>query len=51
MVIEACRAVLTERCRLMCKQRGRQQEEKGANRSVELATSLVVRESTAPPCR
>jgi hypothetical protein len=26
MVIEACRAVLTERCRLMCKQRGRQQE-------------------------
>ena len=25
MVIEACRAVLTERCRLMCKQRGRQQ--------------------------
>jgi hypothetical protein len=24
MVIEACRAVLTERCRLMCKQRGRQ---------------------------
>jgi hypothetical protein len=25
MVIEACRVVLTERCRLMCKQRGRQQ--------------------------
>jgi hypothetical protein len=24
MVIEACRVVLTERCRLMCKQRGRQ---------------------------
>ena len=24
MVIEACRAVLTDRCRLMCKQRGRQ---------------------------
>src|ERR1035438_2524928 len=26
MVIEACRAVLTERFRLMCKQRGRQQQ-------------------------
>ena len=25
MVIEACRAMLTERFRLMCKQRGRQQ--------------------------
>ncbi len=24
MVVKACRAVLTERCRLMCKQRGRQ---------------------------
>ena len=24
MVTEACRAVLTERCRLMCKQRDRQ---------------------------
>ena len=26
MVIEACRAMLTERFRLMCKQRGRQHE-------------------------
>jgi len=26
MVIEACRAMLTERFRLMCKQRGRQQQ-------------------------
>jgi len=25
MLIKACRAVNTERCRLMCKQRGRQQ--------------------------
>jgi hypothetical protein len=31
MVIEACRAVLTERCRLMCKQRGRQQRRERAN--------------------
>jgi len=30
MVIEACRAVLTERCRLMCKQRGRQHCRGGA---------------------
>jgi len=29
MVIEACRAVLTERCRLMCKQRGRQHQVRG----------------------
>jgi len=26
MVIEACRAMLTERFRLMCKQRGRQHQ-------------------------
>jgi len=30
MVIEACRTVLTERCRLMCKQRGRQQRREDA---------------------
>jgi len=28
MLIEACRLVHTERCQLMCKQRGRQQASK-----------------------
>jgi DNA-binding LacI/PurR family transcriptional regulator len=37
--------------RLVLAQGRGEEEEKGANRSVELATSLVVRESTAPPCR
>jgi hypothetical protein len=32
MVIEACRAMLTERCRLMCKQRGRQHHVLGEHR-------------------
>jgi len=39
MVIEACRAVLTERCRLMCKQRGRQQVTSFAEGSGQVAGS------------
>jgi hypothetical protein len=52
MVIKASRAVLTERCRLMCKQRGRQHSHRLTRLSVskysmEMATLSMGR----PSCR
>jgi len=41
MVIEACRAMLTERFRLMCKQRGRQHSKRKRVSGFEKLISLV----------
>ena len=48
MVIEACRTVLTERCRLMCKQRGRQHQGGVRRGGAPLRQSLIGGHASAP---